>query len=327
MPKEITHWTIAEESRNQLEQMDDLKRIIDNHIHLYYIGAVVLDTPFYCLWGSKKQELLKAAQHIHNHAGNGLLPVQRLLDHQGMQLPEATWALILGMITHVWADAIFHPLINYFSGDKKNPQNRKKAKYRHHYLETMLDLHFIDQVELINHLHFKISYANKELDEAAFLRALMIVFWNGPTIQDKILKKALSFHSAVQKSFTKKWPLRILQFLNWIPGVSLLPSIALFYPRITPIHLPFFNQSLSFRHPFSGEEIETSIARLKAGCITNIQATFKLVNKYLTSEKTGQPLQLHVAPNLNTGIIHSLAEDMRYFDTSREIKELVSGGQ
>lgn len=323
----MTHWTIAEESRNQLDQSDPLKQIIDSHIHLYYVGAVILDTPFYCLWGSKKKELLKAAQYIHNHRGNGLLPVQRLLDHEGPHVPDAMWALILGMVTHIWVDATFHPMINHFSGNKKNPGDRQMAKYRHHYLETMLDLYFIGRVPLINHLHFKVSHANKEMDEEAFLRALAIGFWNEPEIRGKILKKALRFHSIVQKSFTKKWPLRLLQALNWIPMVNLLPSIALFYPQTSHIHLPFFNQALTFRHPLSGKEEKTSIAQLNTACLSNIKETFHIIQRYISKGENQPIFQSHIAPNLNTGTIHSLAEDMTYFDTTREIKRLVYQGQ
>jgi len=327
MPKEITHWTLAEQTRKNLRKESVLKQIIDSHINLYYVGAVILDTPFYCLWGSQKQFIMKAGQQIHNQRGNSLLPIQHIVKHYNFQVPDAIWALVLGMITHIWSDATFHPMINHFSGNKKNNSERKKAKYRHHFLETMLDIHFIDQEELINRFLFQQSYANKEIEEEEFLKALSLIYWNSTDAPVKILEKALKFHSFVQHSFLKQWPVKILQTLNLIPRMNLQPSMALFYPQTTPLSLPFFNQPITYRHPLSGKEVKSSISQLTKECLKNIGSTFNIISKCITQRKNSRLLQSHIAPNLNTGCNNSLAEEMQYFDTTTEIRDLVFNGQ
>ena len=52
MPKEITHWILAEKAYRTLETKSGLKAIIKQYKNLYLAGAVIMDTPFYLLYGN-----------------------------------------------------------------------------------------------------------------------------------------------------------------------------------------------------------------------------------------------------------------------------------
>lgn len=323
MPKEITHWTIAEKTFLQLRDNSHLKETISSHKNLYYIGAVIFDSPFYCLFGKESKKILKVGKYIHNNKNNSFEPIIRILNHFQYEIPKGVWAFISGIVTHITTDSNFHPFINYFSGSKKESSMIKRVRCRHHELETLLDLFFLNNVRLINNGLLSLCYRNKEMEEKEFLKIISILYWGRPDSDTQLIKRAFKLHCRIQKLFLKRWLIQLLKFVNLIPGLNLEEEIALFYPRFAPIYSPFFQSPIIYYHPLTGEKKKKTLAQLVEKSIYDSLQILNELGKNWGSENNIEIFSKHIGPNLNTNLINTCAEDMHFFDTSIEIKKMI----
>jgi len=321
MPKEIAHWTLAEKTAARLPDHSTLKSTINSHRSMYYLGAVILDTPFYCLYGRNAFKT-GAAQNIHDNSTNSFSPLISLINNV-IPLTPPIISMVLGLISHIFVDATFHPMVNYFSGDKRNPQRKREVQYRHHELETLIDLYFMNQVDLINKGRFYLSYRSKELDESSFLNALSCLYFNRPDLHLKLISRSLKHHGWVQKLFWKKWLRQFLKVVNYLPGLDIRPEIALIYPQSHPLHSSFFTNPISYQHPVNNKEFHENINDLAEKAISAALETFSRLENNTTSESISAQLKKIPAPNMNTGLVGIPSTKMVNFDPTLNFDEVI----
>lgn len=129
MPKEKTHWLIAEHLAERIPLGHPLHHLIREHRQLYLIGAVLPDTLLHALVGTDHQKALTAAVHFHAPNHHSYQPLIDLLSMRPLDNGEQ--ALLLGVATHIETDILFHPCIETMAaGDRSE----------HYRLETLLDL-------------------------------------------------------------------------------------------------------------------------------------------------------------------------------------------
>ncbi|RLB91998.1 MAG: hypothetical protein DRH26_07135, partial [Deltaproteobacteria bacterium] len=139
MPKEITHWTLAATVANKLPKCSLFFDPIRSHPNLFLLGAITPDIPFYYLAGPKTALIQALSAPFHGTDGRALLPALTFLDNYPDQNPAAL-AFAAGVICHLLADTLFHPLVYYFAGmDGLHPG----ATARHRKFETAMDLYFL----------------------------------------------------------------------------------------------------------------------------------------------------------------------------------------
>ena len=63
MPKEYTHWVLAEKVLQNAPER--IKRMLSRNRQLYYLGAVAPDTPYYYLFGKDRARFKNAADFLH----------------------------------------------------------------------------------------------------------------------------------------------------------------------------------------------------------------------------------------------------------------------
>ena len=163
MPKELTHWYLAEkvahailtpmereDSRLYSAPLDPtpsdlapsypaLARCIRSAPHTFLLGAVGPDYLFYYLKGPEREAFQAAAMVLHGRdGGNTLRPLVSAVEAYGGRFDLAVGAFLLGYLAHVAGDAVFHPLVLYSVG-----KGQGRSQYEHHVFESALDLYVL----------------------------------------------------------------------------------------------------------------------------------------------------------------------------------------
>jgi len=321
MPKHITHWILAEKIYLDIEGDSVLKKIINSYKYLYLTGAVILDTPFFLLYGRGGKVMNRVAEKIHDAAYNSYAIFKDVINADERPLPDAVLSLLLGIITHIQADAVFHPLVYFFSG--KGIAD-KKERARHHILESYLDLYFKERLGAPNKGLFSEVIKQIEMEEKAFLEVLANLFSLDRKSGINMIKKALKMNSLIQGLFDKNLPRILLQFLNFFPGMDLNDSISHFYPHPKPIPGTMFLHPFDYRHPVTGQKSKISVDELAEQTVQRILEVFDVVEKHYGSKKPLSEAFLQLTgPNLYTGLENTRKSDMHIFNTEKEVLELI----
>ena len=144
MPKEITHWLIAEAVSKRLEGTF-LEEPLRRNPNLLHIGAIIHDAPYYYLKGDFDSRFGSLPTKLHGTVEDAVELIESLLRYLlGLpeELKERLTAFLVGLITHLYADALMHPLIFYLTGpyDAQEPRRRTAARQDHRMLETLIDM-------------------------------------------------------------------------------------------------------------------------------------------------------------------------------------------
>jgi hypothetical protein len=321
MPKHITHWILAEKAYLNIKGDSVLKKIIKSYKHLYLTGAVILDTPFFLLYGRDGKIMNCVAEKIHDAAHNSYIIFKDVIDAHERVMPDAVFSLLLGIITHIQADAVFHPFVYYFSG--KGIAD-KKERACHHTLEAYLDLYFKEGFEIHNKGLFSEVVKQIEMEENAFREVLTTLFALERKSGMNMIKKAIKMNSFIQGLFDKNFPRILLQFLNFFPGMDLCDSISHFYPHPKPLPGIMFLHPFAYRHPVTGQKLKTSVDELAEQTVQQILEVFGVIEKNCSrKDSLAEVLRGLIGPNLYTGLPDVQKKDMHFFNTQKNIMELI----
>ncbi|MCX7817170.1 MAG: zinc dependent phospholipase C family protein [Syntrophales bacterium] len=317
MPKEITHWLICLETADLLggTKMGDAVLHNPNALKL---GAVFLDVFFFL--GSKKAYLpYKDLAHIlHGVNGEDTYEFVRHLIKVAKDSPYKNQILsfIAGVATHIHADAVFHPMVYYMTGDceDNDPSVRSKAIQRHRLLETLIDMYFLKgtyQPEnfnikaILNGLEFPLIYL------LARLSATMdSSFRSLPNVTIEALR---NFHTMVQLSRREKIA-RILFAISPLLPRKIREIAGLFYSPQLYRFMPRIEGQLEFRNPVTGKENKAALRDLFD---LSIQRSITLIEKIDTIVVTGNEENLtERGPSLNFDLLDQ--KDYRVIYSAKE---------
>lgn len=139
MPREITHRLIAEETVRQLPP-GTLNRSCVAHAPYVLFGCIAHDVGYY--W--PRSEVYRAARRLHGLEGEDTYAVLRNLARQAAEDRdgEDLVALLVGLATHIIADAVFHPMVYHHAGSAfAGPSRERDLRIRTHLrFETLLDV-------------------------------------------------------------------------------------------------------------------------------------------------------------------------------------------
>jgi len=144
MPKEITHWLIASAVSSGLGGTA-FREPLDRYGNILKIGAVVHDAPYYYLGRDRDRRFGDLPRKLHGTVDDAYELIGALLSYT-LERPSAQrsplMAFLVGLVTHLFADALFHPMIFYLTGPYDHPSFRKGtlARQDHRRLETLVDI-------------------------------------------------------------------------------------------------------------------------------------------------------------------------------------------
>jgi hypothetical protein len=153
MPKEITHWLLAEEVSGKLRGTL-FEEPLQRNGNILRIGAIVHDAPYYYLKPDLEKRFGHLPRKLHGTVDDAYELIGALLSYtleRPRQEKEPLLAFLVGFVTHLFADALMHPLVFYLTGRYDDPSFRQRsvARQEHRMLESLIDMHLAGGYERI----------------------------------------------------------------------------------------------------------------------------------------------------------------------------------
>lgn len=237
MPKELTHWWLADRSVSRLPAESPVRHLLEQQRAAWLIGAVLPDTLLHLIYGRHSSIAMRLADRFHDPvAGSSYAPLIAFIQTRsqgpeesfdGSLLPPgprplapALTACLLGVASHMEADIVFHPFVYATAGDDMG---------RHYRVETDLDLWFLHQGALPPVRRLKSLLLDTAAAEAA-LEVAAGVFDPDGELSRAVLSDALRLHGLIQSWYgALPWQLTAL-LLAQLPVAGLRSRHELFYP-------------------------------------------------------------------------------------------------
>jgi len=324
MPKELTHWILAEKACSMLEENIRLKKILLKYRNVYRIGAVVMDSPSYVFANKNSKYMNNLAREMHNTSEGSYQFVIKTIKKYKKVLPEYVIAFISGIISHIIVDGCYHPFIYYFSGLKIKGDKKAshKAVFRHRAIETLIDLYYMRKEKIQRKWFIYQVLKNIEINKEQFFNLLHIFFNSQKEVSIKHIKQMLQYHKLGQSLFFHDELSTVLRFFSFLPGIDLKLFIALFYSFNKNRTVELFSQPLKYRHPVTGIVYKTSLEDLKEDTACTIYKALIEIDSYLQKDSILKFFIKNKGFSAFTGMVNKGKEDMKYFDTERNLEKI-----
>jgi hypothetical protein len=316
MPKELLHFTLAGRAFRRLPAESRLKRVIGRYTNAYFAGAVLPDTPYYARLGPDKARMQAVGGRIHDPAGSADDILTGLVAAADGSPENPHLALALGVVSHIRADAAYHPYVCHLCGHPSIPASAP----RHQTLEAYLDIDALrrfpakipERVARVFH-----AAGAEHFSPAAAATAL---YSSAGSVPAPVVRRALMLHGFYQALFFAAPVREAYGVWNTATGGGGEAQLTAFYPHV-PSGRPLFSEPIPCRHAVTGEAANFTPAALAE------QATADAVRAFSVVEKTGVGglIAKGDGPNLLTGFFHTTADAMDHFDTGTPIPRLVFG--
>ncbi len=280
MPKEITHWTLAEKAV-RLADNRFIKEVIANNRFLYLLGAVSPDTPYYQTSPVTTDLYEEVGRRLHGINANGAFEPLAYVAGIYEEITHGALAFLLGVISHLVVDGEYHPLIYHFSGNSHSANRNEmlRASYRHRLLETYLDLHYYGDVEPANGYSVYRAYKGKEMGGDEFFDLLGAFYFDNRAAHRRHTVNAMRAHCFWQWCFKREWLTYAATLASKISPLVVGHYAALFYPRMKPVRSPFFNGKISYKNHATGSRHMESIKDIEERSINSIVRHFDMVTE------------------------------------------------
>jgi hypothetical protein len=319
VPKEITHWLIAEEVGRRISLRVE-------HPELLRLGAIVHDVLYYVRLGNDAR-CTALANTLHGSAGEDTFGIVRDLAEGNIHSSNnaALRSFLLGAVTHICADVIFHPFIYYAAGDFLQKRTHFQAWHNHRALESAIDLAFCrslsvkpDNVSLSKDIHRSKQDLMMVLTHltAAQRRAGCRVqaedYWQGYTTLGRL--RPLLANTALNTlldGVKRNFPSLLRNALS----AESWSYLGLRYSEQNSWKVQDIQTRLHYRHPVSGEDHDTSLQELFDTAVQESVRVWQHLEQTILLEPPllrGEPL-LEKGKSLEVGLHGVPSSAMRYF--------------
>ena len=319
MPKELTHWYLAARCADRLA----LSRtgsvpgeVLSRNVGAYLIGAIAPDILYYARRAGRFRD---AADKVHGANGENsygflsrLLPGQadsgeRTGSREGIDPGlEQTFSLVCGILTHIAADAMFHPLVyfycGYSQGEEVGTQAPSESTERHWIFETCMDLYVRSMEESGESPRLSAMIGSSNVQRALLYRDLSLLFFGEPRKHRVPIEQALRRHARLQRIFESPVAARLLRLAaRRRSGVTRF--LGLSYPAQRDRSLDAFRRTIVYTHPVTGETqhatFDDLVGRAVDAAVERIVALWDVT----VNRGSQEDLAAWRGPSLETGLI------------------------
>ena len=289
MPKELTHWMLAERALDGLPSGSRLGGIIARHRKAYLGGAVLPDTLAHLNSGPKHPAARLLGQRFHDTPGNSYLPLINAERRFSEGLPPALFSCFLGVISHMEADVALHPYVYAATGS---------AGIGEHYrLETAIDVRFVrdGSAPVQRRLDRLLDAGTREV----LVSAAGLLFDPEGELPRQVLERSLQLHCRFQSMYNRTFWKMAVRLLARLCGAPFQEQRHLFYPLRGFAKGMIDERDNGWRHPETGELKSASLDDLAS------QAVERTVQLFLRIEADGSlaaALATLPGANLLTGL-------------------------
>ncbi len=281
MPRELVHWKVLEDAIDALptDSAGHVKHCLQQQQAAAYLGAVAHDGPYYFQNGNHPFEFI--AQMLHGKYGGDTLAALRgaaqgIFDYQE-PVRSKMWGFLLGMLSHMVTDVVFHPVVYYFTGDYYSPDEdqRRNARVRHRIFEVYLDSWVHQDLRLWNRGYIDVVIQSLGTDVEVlydFLDARVVpaicaeaLLEPAPSGCDEpgLWKEGIEKMSRAQRMFLSPWYGVLARAISCVSFSRFDAIEALFtFGRSAPAGV--FDSSLNFQNPITGESYVRTLPELLA---------------------------------------------------------------
>lgn len=284
MPKERTHWHLAARAGAVVTPGPLADAVLAYPEHLL-LGAVSHDTAYYALGNAFAKSV---ADRLHGTGGHDSFEPFRALAREGHRWGAPGLAFGFGALTHLVADAVFHPWVFSWTGDAEAPDPvlRRGWFFRHQEMETALDGH----LEALWGPAPAKTYAflvQRARDELAVVEGFL-----GPGARDW-----MAAHVRLQGLFHHRWAHALARMAAWGRRRGDGDWSGAFYGRSGLV--PEFQGPLRWVDPVTGEPWEETLDDL----VDRFDQTIAvLASEWESAWVVGRiPFEGRVGPALDTG--------------------------
>jgi hypothetical protein len=317
MPKERSHFLAMSHVIDMLEGTPYHTILCDNR-QLAYLGSITHDTLYYRPSAQKSPaDLANLPDRFHGTRGEDTFQplVAFARNCHSSEFPGKLVAFLVGLYSHVFLDAEFHPYVYYSTGSiyDCDAESRTISIARHRRLEVLLDMtlcsenqEFPDvdvagtvaaQEQLLFQLYGQLFGCAVEGDQSTVARAALTA-----------ARRQAMLHSL----FANRYLGRIAAKLYHRSPPRARTVLGLFYSQDLAEHLQQFRGVLSYKHPVSGETCNTTVSGMLANAA---KRTVELCHGILSSSS-----DINIVfepgtwgPSLELGAPGLSVREMRYF--------------
>ncbi len=265
MPKEVTHWLIAQQTAAALRGTC-LGVAAEACPNCLMLGAVLHDAAFYARHNLRKTAMAGFADAMHGKGHDPFAVIGSVMKAETSSgHPGPVRALLIGMLSHIAADSCFHPLVYHVTGNYHDPDPVKRSLCieRHRGFETALDVYLAGTYAAVRTFSLKHYMRCCEVPVEMLLHKAFhqaAVDFSLPDLPDSLLH-CLTVFSRMQSLYAAPVCTRMLELL-W----PLLPAggreiAALFYLPNQVRQAPGLHGMRSFTD-FEGRAMSCSILDL-----------------------------------------------------------------
>jgi len=294
MPKELTHWMLAERALAGLPPGSQLRGILTRYPEAYLGGAVLPDTLAHILRGPYHPTAGVLGHRFHDAPGNSFEPLIRAERRFPDGLPPALFACFLGVISHMEADVALHPYVYAATGGLGIEE--------HYRLETAIDVHFLQRGALRRRLGGILGSSTREV----LVSAAGLLFDPEGELPRQALEQSLARHCRFQSMYDRTFWKLAVRLLAKLCGSPFREQRELFYPLTGKRGgKGKAEKEGQWRHPETGELRSCSLDDLAREAVERTVAVF------LRIEAAGTLAAALASPpgaNLLTGL-HGMKKD------------------
>ena len=317
MPKDITHWIVAEKTAARLHETRLGQGALECPGALK-LGAVFPDMPLYLTGRSHHARLAETVGHeYHGTRGADTYNLLRTIlahiipeDHPVQKDTPALRAFLFGVACHLQTDIAFHPLVYYFTGNYHHPgpNQRSRAVRSHRRFEVLLDLQVCELLD-------QAPWGFQAVRFWKNLEARELLSWtrSDPAHQQRysMLLRAIKKYLFAQRLFTHPAASRLAAGVHpFLPDAG-KEITGLFYWSASTQCMERFRKKWHYLHPVTGEARSASTRELLDQAV---EASALLCRRLETALEGKDPDLLdEYGPSLDYGLVSGNASQARYF--------------
>lgn len=271
MPKELTHWILAQRALDGLDADSRLRGVLRSQRAAYLGGAVLPDTLLHLFRGPNARTALSLGHRFHDAPGNSYAPLIQAESNYPDGMPDDLRACLLGVICHMQADMVFHPFVFALGGTGDIG--------RHYRLETVIDLHLQHNgaVPPVRRFAELVTPHTRPV----LVRSAGLLFDAEQALPPGALEQALSLHCRLQALYDRTmWKIAAV-VLGTLLGSPFREQRQLFYPFSSSAQE--YAHSLDaigqWRHPVTGAVSRATIDDLAEEAVQRTVALFRRIEQ------------------------------------------------
>lgn len=266
MPKEMVHWMVAKRTA-ELLATGPFGPALARCPRGLLVAGVYHDVLFY-LTGEHPEALKHLPHALHGAGGEdtfALLALQAGHLHKNQARPLPT-AFFVGLASHVFADAVLHPMVYHHTGNyyDPDPARRTNAIRRHRTLESLMDMAAAGGPDAVRgqSLAELVDRLEEPLAQASPPALLAELCGAGEAQAAKAVQDALSTYRTMQALCRNETLASLAHGLSPLLPAKAREIAGLFYAPQLWEQRSALAGSIAYRNPASGEADSATLAEL-----------------------------------------------------------------